>query len=92
LSYELEEDKKHGFVKGGKIKEYIAVRFCQRIHIGVKAEALSSKKTNNIEDVTVDDVSKSKTFTFSKVPMTFDYEAVDRSSKSFPQVTEPAKV
>jgi len=93
LTHEISTERGGAVDKSSRIKDYIGLCFCQRIEIGTHVEAMFHKRELRLDDnITVEEVVKSKSFKDPKTPLAVSYSPMDTTmTASATVVAEPSK-
>ncbi|KAF0981491.1 hypothetical protein FDP41_012148 [Naegleria fowleri] len=79
--------------KSTKTKEFISLSFCQRLDIGILAEAHLFQRENKIEASSIEEILDNKQFKFTGTPLTVSYVPMDPTGEEnrAAEIQEPAK-
>jgi hypothetical protein len=63
--------------KSGKVKSFLSLSFCQRLDIGIYAEALQFQRDNNLTSISLEDLLQHKQFKYQGLEVKVSYVPMD---------------
>ncbi|KAL0481004.1 hypothetical protein AKO1_013663 [Acrasis kona] len=80
-------------IKGRRVVSFLSLCFCQRLDIGIYAEALQYQKDNKMEGLHLEDILQHKQFKYSGVQLNVSYVPMDPTGElnRSSEINEPTK-